>query len=305
MAERVVCVAENFLILVNIAKGYSMQTELLAAELKDVSVGFHQEEILHSVSLAIPQSGVTVLVGRSGSGKTTLLRCFNRLNECFTGCTNSGDVHVRLRDSHGKDMVLQNVMDRKFGEPYELRAQVGMVFQHPDVLPVSIFRNLELPLRHVLGLDKDAIARRIEHALRRVSLWDDVQGRLHSPAESLSGGQQQRLCLARALALDAVMLLLDEPTASLDTVSTRLIESLIQKLGQEYPIVMVSHSLSQALRLADHLVFMHQGRIVNIWHKKSASYDTASDDMESAKLQTRWPDLYLLEDMLENGNVLR
>lgn len=267
-----------------------------AAQLKKVSVAFAHEEILHDVSLDIPERGVTVLVGRSGSGKTTLLRCFNRLNECFDQCTSSGDVVVRLRqedmgqsDSDGADShegtSLYNVMAKDFGTPYDLRSQVGMVFQHPDVLPLSIYRNIALPLTHVLGLGSDAIAQRIEKALRRVALWDDVCSRLDKPAESLSGGQQQRLCLARVLALDAVMLLLDEPTASLDTFSARIIEGLIQELGQEYPIVMVSHSLSQALRLADTLVFMQQGRIEKVWHKKDEA----------------WPDLVSLENMLENG----
>lgn len=261
-----------------------MNFDLYAAKIKDVTVSFGKEEILHQVSLEIPQRGVTVLVGRSGSGKTTLLRCFNRLNECFEGCTSSGAVLVRLRDDKNTTS-LRDVMDTNFGAPYDLRAQVGMVFQHPDVLPLSIYRNLELPLRHVLGLQHDAIATRIEEALRRVSLWNDVCSRLNNAAESLSGGQQQRLCLARALALDAVMLLLDEPTASLDTVSARLIETLIKELGESYPIVMVSHSLSQALRLADNLVFMHQGRIVKVWSRQETDV---------------WPDVASLEDMLEN-----
>lgn len=241
----------------------------LAARVRNICVNFAKAPILQNINLDIPKYGVTVLVGRSGSGKTTLLRCFNRLNECFDHCQTQGDILVRLpENTNTPQNILTNISNKSFGDPCKLRAHVGMVFQHPDVLPLSIARNMALPLRHVLNLNDEEIKHRTQKALKRVALWSEIENRLHTSAENLSGGQQQRLCLARALALHPVMLLLDEPTSSLDTVSARIIEDLIRTLAHEYPLIMVSHSLSQALSLADRLVFMSKGHIVRTWDKE-------------------------------------
>ncbi|MFV0347893.1 MAG: phosphate ABC transporter ATP-binding protein [Halodesulfovibrio sp.] len=244
----------------------------VAARLCDLNVFFGKRHVLNSISFEAHSNAVTVLIGRSGSGKSTLLRTFNRLNECFAGSRTTGHAQVLLEGT------LTDI-HTSFPEPAALRTRVGMVFQTPDVLPVSIRRNMTLPLQHALGLTPPVIAVRMERALRDAGLWDEVCDRLDAPAETLSGGQQQRLCLARSLAMRPAMLLLDEPTASLDNVSSRTIEALLGQLKDRYPVIMVSHSLGQALRLADKLVLMGSGRILRCWDRQNGL-----PDMETLEL---------------------
>lgn len=226
-----------------------------AIRIDGLRVSFSGKLILKDVNLAFPARTISVVIGRSGSGKTTLLRALNRLNECFPGCETSGTVKMQMRDT-----VVDVYRD---GLPLaELRRRVGMVFQVPNVLPVSIGRNLALPLRLVLGIDKREIPDRIEEALKSVHLWSEVKDRLKDRATTLSGGQQQRLCLARVLALQPDVLLLDEPTASLDFRSAVKIEELLLHLKEKYTVIAVSHSLSQTRRLADLVVVLSGGRIV-------------------------------------------
>lgn len=226
-----------------------------AIRIDGLRVSFSGKLILKDVNLAFPARTISVVIGRSGSGKTTLLRALNRLNECFPGCETSGTVKMQMRDT-----VVDVYRD---GLPLaELRRRVGMVFQVPNVLPVSIGRNLALPLRLVLGIDKREIPDRIEEALKSVHLWSEVRDRLKDRATTLSGGQQQRLCLARVLALQPDVLLLDEPTASLDFRSAMKIEELLLHLKEKYTVIAVSHSLSQTRRLADVVVVLSGGRIV-------------------------------------------
>jgi len=226
-----------------------------AIRIDGLRVSFSGKLILKDVNLAFPARTISVVIGRSGSGKTTLLRALNRLNECFPGCETSGTVKMQMRDT-----VVDVYRD---GLPLaELRRRVGMVFQVPNVLPVSIGRNLALPLRLVLGIDKREIPDRIEEALKSVHLWSEVRDRLKDRATTLSGGQQQRLCLARVLALQPDVLLLDEPTASLDFRSAMKIEELLLHLKEKYTVIAVSHSLSQTRRLADVVVVLSEGRIL-------------------------------------------
>ena len=178
-------------------------------------------------------------VGRSGSGKTTLLRALNRLNECFPGCRTQGQVLLQFPEGGEVDAYDART------DVELLRRRVGMVFQSPNVLPVSIGRNLLMPLKLVAGVTGSKAEARMEQALRDVGLWDEVAERLSHAAATLSGGQQQRLCLARALALEPELLLLDEPTASVDYRSAEIIENLLQELAKRLTVVMVSHSLSQ------------------------------------------------------------
>lgn len=247
------------------------------AHLEAVNVWFGSRQVLQDVHLAIPSRGVTVLVGRSGSGKSTLLRVLQRLNECLPDSRTTGTVRLWL-DGREIDAYHPSV-----GEPAWLRARMGMVFQAPDVLPLSIRRNLEVPLRHALGLPGGEVPRRIEEALREAALWDEVADRLDQPASSLSGGQQQRLCLARALALRPALLLLDEPTASLDSVSARAVEARIAALREKYGVVMVSHGLRQALRLADRLVLVAEGAVCRVWDRgaRGAEGLPAVDELEN------------------------
>lgn len=218
----------------------------------NLSVSFAGREVLCGLSLTIQAGGPTVLVGRSGSGKTTLLRAVNRLNECLPGCATTGRVRLRLGgewlEAYAPGTVVEN-----------LRKRVGMVFQSPNVLPVSVERNLALPLKLALGLGAAEIEARTEQALREARLWDEVKDRLGSPAQTLSGGQQQRLCLARALAYAPDILLLDEPTASLDYKAARGIEDLLLELSSRYTLLVVSHSLNQARRLARSMFVLREG----------------------------------------------
>ena len=232
-----------------------METELnsdAAVLVENLTVRFSGRTALRGLDLRLPQNGLSVILGRSGSGKTTLLRALNRLNECFQGCDTSGRVRIRLggklQDVYGGDIALE-----------ELRRRVGMVFQSPNVLPMSVERNVSLPLQLVLGLRGSESAQRVERALREIHLWDEVRDRLGDGAETLSGGQQQRLCLARALALGPEVLLLDEPTASLDFQAAERIESLLIGLKKRYTLIVVSHSLAQARRLADRAFVLHDG----------------------------------------------
>ncbi|GAB6058506.1 phosphate ABC transporter ATP-binding protein [Desulfonatronum parangueonense] len=225
-------------------------------EISDLTVRFSGRTVLERINLSIRPGELVMAVGPSGSGKTTLLRSVNRLNEEFPHCKTEGRVRIRLDDRwldcHAADASLP-----------ELRLRTGMVFQHPNVLPFSIFKNLALPLRVSLGLDKTMVEQRVRTALEDVQLWEEVRDRLQDNALSLSGGQQQRLCLARALALEPSILLLDEPTASLDFKATRKIETLFASLKNRYAILAVTHSMGQMHRLADRAVVLREGRLVS------------------------------------------
>lgn len=229
----------------------------LAARIRRLSVAFHERTILHDITLDIPAEGITVLLGRSGSGKTTFLRALNRLNECLPGCRTSGEAELRLGGG------LRPIYAGRTGEAAlsDLRRRVGMVFQTPNILPTSIRQNMLLPLQLATAFPASEWRERMERSLTEVGLWHDVSSRLREPASILSGGQQQRLCLARTLALEPEILLLDEPTASLDPATTHTIENLLLKLAECYPILLVSHGLPQAQRMASRIVLFGKGRL--------------------------------------------
>ena len=220
----------------------------------DLCLHLNGRAILHHVDLELPRHGISVLLGRSGSGKTSFLRCLNRLHDCTKDSRMQGQVELLL------DGKMQDI-SRLQGEEAlsRLRRQVGMVFQTPNVLPASIGQNLLLPLQLAAGLDMDEARSRARRSLEDVGLWPEVRDRLGDPAGSLSGGQQQRLCLARTLALEPQILLLDEPTASLDPASTRRIEDLLLQLSERYAIILVSHGIAQARRLASRLLLFEDG----------------------------------------------
>lgn len=234
-----------------------------AVSLADVSVSFSGHTALRRVSAVFPANGISVLVGRSGSGKTTLLRTINRLNEEFPGCATSGTVTVDFgrgpRDIYadGGHLSLQ-----------ELRRRVGMLFQTPNCFPVSVYRNIAMPLSLMGGAPAGEIPGAVRAALETVALWEELKDRLDAPAERLSGGQQQRLCLARLLALKPAVLLLDEPTASLDVHAARGIEELLLSLAERYTVIMVSHGLRQARRMADQVLVCDSGAITAVFKDK-------------------------------------
>ncbi len=223
--------------------------------IEHLSVRFAGQSVLTDLSLDIPAGGPTFLIGRSGTGKTTLLRAINRLNECFPDCETHGKIAVQLNgewvDAYGSGIAVEH-----------LRRRVGMVFQNPNVLPLSIERNIRLPLEVALSLPVEESRQRVEQALCDVHLWDEVKDRLNAPAGTLSGGQQQRLCLARALALQPEILLLDEPTASLDFKAAQQIEELLSELKSRYTLVVISHSLGQANRLAEQVFVLRDNRTI-------------------------------------------
>jgi len=222
--------------------------------MRNLSVFFKDRCVLSDLNLDLQENQITVIVGPSGSGKTTLLRAINRLNELYPGCRTSGSVSLLL-DGGQVDIY------REVNDISQLRRQAAMVFQSPRVLPVSIEKNLLLPLELTTRFGKEEISRRVERSLKAAELFDEVKDRFRENALTLSGGQQQRLCLARALALEPSYLLLDEPTASLDFRSSRKIEDLLIKLKESYTIVAVSHSLGQASRIADQVVVLREGLI--------------------------------------------
>ncbi len=228
----------------------------LCASVRGLRVAFGGREILHGIDADFPARRVSVILGRSGSGKSTLLRSLNRLNECFDGWRGGGDVRVRLGGS------LVPVSGAGAPALTELRRRAGMVFQNPNPLPVSVRRNITLPLELTLGVSRAEAESALRRTLEQTGLWDEVRDRLDVSARSLSGGQQQRLCLARALALSPDLLLLDEPTASLDRAASRTVEDLILALAGKISVIMVSHSLRQASRLADYAVIMAEGRVL-------------------------------------------
>lgn len=218
-------------------------------------VGFAGREVLHNLSAEFHRGRVAVILGRSGSGKTTFLRALNRLNECFPQSETKGSLRLKLQGDWWD--IYRDAMPLT-----ELRRRVGMVFQTPHLLPVSIVNNLALPVKLVLGLPRRDLPSRVEWALKEAHLWEEVKDRLAAPAHTLSGGQQQRLCLARLLALDSEILLLDEPTASLDFRASLKVEELLLSLKERYTVIAVSHSLSQARRLADEALIFRDGSVV-------------------------------------------
>ena len=228
--------------------------------IKNLQVLFHGKIVLKNIDLTLSNSGIIVVIGPSGSGKTTLLRSLNRLNEHYPGYSGSGQVELNLsgtmHDIHRTNLQIT-----------ALRRQVGMVFQTPNVLPTSIAQNIKLPLKLVTGLDKAEQEGRLIEVLQEVHLWDEVKDRLKEKASHLSGGQQQRLCLARVLALKPKILLLDEPTASLDFKTSHRIEDLLIELQNRYQIVAVSHSLRQARKIAGQILVMKEGRVAHLLGK--------------------------------------
>ena len=223
---------------------------------RNLTVRFSGRLALDDVSLDIPAAGVTALVGRSGSGKSTFLRALNRLNEEVAPCTTSGAVLLALDGAPA-----QPIYRLRREELPLLRRCVGMVFQTPELLPASILRNITLPLMLTGSCDAAEAEARAVAALQECALWAEVADRLNAPAAQLSGGQRQRLCLARALALEPAVLLLDEPTAALDVHAAAQIEELLLRTAERLPLVLVSHAPAQALRLAARVHVFAGGKI--------------------------------------------
>ena len=217
----------------------------------DVDVFYGEKQALFDVSLDIGDNTVTSLIGPSGCGKSTFLRCINRMNDTIPGCRVVGRIELDGEDLNDKAL-----------DPVLLRARVGMVFQKPNPFPKSIFENVAYGLR-IHGLaSKSEMPDIVEASLRRAGLWAEVSDRLHASATSLSGGQQQRLVIARAIAINPEVILMDEPCSALDPIATARIEELIDELRRQYCIVIVTHSMAQAARVSQKTAFFHMGRLV-------------------------------------------
>jgi phosphate transport system ATP-binding protein len=219
---------------------------------RDVSVHYGAKQALHDVSIDIQDAGVTAFIGPSGCGKSTFLRCLNRMNDTIDGCRVQGVIEVDGRNINDKSI-----------DPVVLRAPVGMVFQKPNPFPKSIFENVAYgPRIHGLANDKARLEAIVEASLKRAGLWEEVKDRLHQPGTGLSGGQQQRLVIARAIAVNPEIILMDEPCSALDPIATAKIEELIDELRQNFCIIIVTHSMAQAARVSQRTAFFHLGRLV-------------------------------------------
>ncbi|MBF8378826.1 phosphate ABC transporter ATP-binding protein [Alicyclobacillus mali] len=213
---------------------------------------YGQHQVLHNIDMDIEENRVTAIIGPSGCGKSTFIRCLNRMHETHPQARVDGD--IRLGDESLFDL-----------DPVDVRRVVGMVFQKPNPFPtMSIFDNIAIGLK-LAGIRRSGELRdRVERALRMAALWDEVKDRLAKPATALSGGQQQRLCIARALAVEPEVLLMDEPASALDPISTMRIEELIEEIKQTYTIVIVTHNMQQAARIADKTAFFYQGHLIEM-----------------------------------------
>ena len=219
-----------------------------------VDVFYGEKQALSGIDLGIPACQVTALIGPSGCGKSTFLRCLNRMNDVIEGCRVAGEILFDGRDIYDSDL-----------DPVLLRARVGMVFQKPNPFPKSIYDNVAYgPRLHGLADSRTELDAIVEKSLRRASLWTEVQDRLDTPGTGLSGGQQQRLCIARAIAVNPEVILMDEPCSALDPIATAKIEELMDELRERYTIVIVTHSMQQAARVSQKTAFFHLGELVEV-----------------------------------------
>ena len=221
-------------------------------QVSGLSVSYGDKQALKDVGLEIREREVTALIGPSGCGKTTFIRCLNRMNDTIPSAQVSGSILLDGADIYGSDV-----------DPVELRARVGMVFQKPNPFPKSVWENVAFGARiHGLAESREALEKIVTRSLQRAALFDEVKDRLFELGTSLSGGQQQRLCIARALAVDPEVILMDEPCSALDPIATARIEELIDELSVKYTIVIVTHSMQQAARVSQTTAFFHLGELV-------------------------------------------
>ncbi len=229
----------------------NVDREKICIEARDLNLYYGEVQALKNVNLRIPKNRVTAFIGPSGCGKSTLLRCFNRMNDLIDTCRIEGDILIEGQDINSREVDVS-----------EHRRRVGMVFQKPNPFPKSIFENVAYGLRLQGVNDKRRLAEVVESALRAAALWDEVKDRLDDNAFGLSGGQQQRLVIARAIAIEPEVVLLDEPCSALDPISTAKVEELIIELKEQYTIVIVTHNMQQAARVSDFTAYMYMGEMV-------------------------------------------
>ncbi len=232
-------------------QGLDLADETISLEVNDLNLFYSGKQALNNINLVIPKQRVSAFIGPSGCGKSTLLRCFNRMNDLVDGVTIEGNILMEGQDIYAPEVNVS-----------ELRRNIGMVFQKPNPFPKSIYENVAYGLRIQGNNNRRELDEAVESSLKRAALWDEVKDRLHDSAFGLSGGQQQRLVIARAIAINPEVLLLDEPASALDPISTLKIEELIYELKDEYTIIIVTHNMQQAARVSDYTAFMYMGDLI-------------------------------------------
>ena len=226
-------------------------------ETSNLNLWYGKNHALTDINLKFQRNKVTALIGPSGCGKSTLIRCFNRMNDIIIGCRIEGEVLFNGKDIYGQD-----------ADVVKIRKKIGMVFQKPNPFPKSIYQNAAYGLRiHGEG-NKKVLDEIVEKSLKDAALWDEVSDRLSDSAMSLSGGQQQRLCIARAVAIEPDVILMDEPCSALDPIATAKIEELINELKQKYTVIIVTHNMQQAARVSDYTGFMYLGKLIEVGKTK-------------------------------------
>lgn len=233
------------------AQSLNMDDEKPCLTVNDLNLFYGDKHALKDINMVIPEKRVSAFIGPSGCGKSTLLRCFNRMNDLVDGCRVEGKIKL-----HDKNIYKKSV------DVADLRTRIGMVFQKPNPFPKSIYENVAYGLRLQGMRDRRKLDEVVEKSLKGAALWDEVKDRLHDSALGLSGGQQQRVVIARAIAIEPEVLLLDEPASALDPISTLKIEELINELKDKYTIVIVTHNMQQAARVSDYTAFMYLGELI-------------------------------------------
>ncbi|WP_054676712.1 phosphate ABC transporter ATP-binding protein PstB [Lacticaseibacillus sharpeae] len=223
----------------------------LALSTEDLRVFYGTKEAVHGVSLPFERYKITALIGPSGSGKSTFLRSLNRMNDTVDGSRVTGKIMYRDLDINAKGI-----------DVYEMRKHIGMVFQRPNPFAKSIYDNITFALKRFGEKDKQVLDEAVETSLKQAALWDEVKDKLHQSAQALSGGQQQRLCIARAIAMQPDVLLMDEPASALDPISTAAVEDTMMQLRDKYTIIIVTHNMQQAARISDYTAFFYNGDCV-------------------------------------------
>jgi phosphate transport system ATP-binding protein len=229
----------------------SLRDEVAKIQVNNLNLFYGADQALNDINLMIPEKRVTAFIGPSGCGKSTLLRCFNRMNDLVDICRIEGEIVMDGKNIYDRDVDVA-----------DLRRSVGMVFQKPNPFPKSIYENVAYGLRLQGVTARRVLDEAVEKSLRAAALWDEVKDRLQDNAFGMSGGQQQRLVIARAIAIEPEVILLDEPASALDPISTLKIEELINELKQDYTIIIVTHNMQQAARVSDYTAFMYMGNLV-------------------------------------------
>ncbi|WP_083264654.1 phosphate ABC transporter ATP-binding protein PstB [Pseudohongiella acticola] len=229
----------------------ALEDETSKIEVNNLNLYYGNDQALRDIKLIVPEKRVTAFIGPSGCGKSTLLRCFNRMNDLVDICRIEGEIIMDGKNIYDRDVDVA-----------ELRRSVGMVFQKPNPFPKSIYENVAYGLRLQGVSSRRVLDEVVEKSLRAAALWDEVKDRLQDNAFGMSGGQQQRLVIARAIAIEPEVILLDEPASALDPISTLKIEELINELKRDYTIIIVTHNMQQAARVSDYTAFMYMGNLV-------------------------------------------